>query len=228
MQARVELPLQPWTASEPLPPDYSRMDQLKRPESERKKAPLVSVIIPAYNVAAFISETLGSVLAQTFSDYEIIVINDGSPDTEALEHALEPYRDRIVYLKQENQGAGAARNAGLRVARGEYVAFLDGDDIWLSQLLHEQVALIESEPGFDLVYADAINFGDPFSAGRSSMETNPSSGEVTFEKLLCADCNVVTSAVVARREPIMRIGLFDVTYGERTRHIAANDSSSSC
>jgi len=179
---------------------------------QSSNTPLVSVIVPAFNVAPFIRETLDSVLAQSFADYEVIVINDGSPDTEELEKVLKSYRDQIIYIKQENQGAGAARNAGLRVARGMYVAFLDGDDIWLPDFLAEQIALIKSASGFDLVYADAINFGDPVFTGRTSMETNPSKGQVTFEKLLCGECNIITSAVVARREPIMRVGLFDVNF----------------
>src|SRR5258708_17999800 len=94
----------------------------------RSEGPMVSVIRPAYNVAPFIGEALDSVLAQTFTDYEIIVINDGSPDSEKLEHVLEPYWRGIIYLKQENRGAGAARNAGLKAARGKFVAFLDADD----------------------------------------------------------------------------------------------------
>ncbi len=181
-------------------------------DGESNILPLVSVIIPAYNVAQFITEAVTSVLAQSFVGYEIIVINDGSPDTEELEAALENFRNRIVYLKQENQGAGAARNAGLRVARGRYIAFLDGDDIWLPEFLAEQVSLLQSGGEFDLVYADALNFGDPAFAGRTSMETNPSTGQVTFEKLLCGECNIITSAVVARKEPIMRVGLFDVSF----------------
>src|SRR5437879_5199328 len=80
--------------------------------------PTVSVIIPAYNVANFIVETLDSVLAQTMKDYEIIVVNDGSPDSDQLEECLQPYRDLITYVRQENQGAGSARNAGLRVGCG--------------------------------------------------------------------------------------------------------------
>ena len=76
-------------------------------DGESNILPLVSVIIPAYNVAQFITEAVTSVLAQSFVGYEIIVINDGSPDTEELEAALENFRNRIVYLKQENQGAGA-------------------------------------------------------------------------------------------------------------------------
>src|SRR5712664_587865 len=92
------------------------------------KQPLVSVIIPAYKVAPFINETLNSVFVQTFTDYEVIVINDGSPDTEELEGTLDYYRSRILYIRQDNRGAGAARNAGLRTARGRFIAFLDGDD----------------------------------------------------------------------------------------------------
>src|ERR1035438_6092024 len=77
-------------------------------------APLLSVIIPAYRAAQYIAAALDSVLAQTFKGYEIIVVNDGSPDTEELERALEPYRDRIIYLLQENQGLSGARNNGIR------------------------------------------------------------------------------------------------------------------
>jgi len=178
----------------------------------KPRIPAVSIIIPAYKVAAFMQETLDSVFAQSFTDFEVIVVNDGSPDTVELENAIERYRHTITYVKQANQGAGAARNAGLRVARGRFAAFLDGDDIWLPSFLDEQLKLIQSDGGYDLVYADAANFGDQPSDGRTSMEANPSHGEVTFEKLLCGECNVITSAVVARKDLIMRVGLFDVNF----------------
>ncbi|MGH9875505.1 MAG: glycosyltransferase family 2 protein, partial [Pyrinomonadaceae bacterium] len=171
--------------------------------------PTVSVIVPAYKVARFIRQTLDSVFAQSFTDFEVIVINDGSPDTLQLESEIDHYRDAITYVKQRNQGAGAARNAGLRVARGKYVAFLDGDDVWLPHFLSEQVKLIQSEDSYDLVYADAINFGERDFGNRTNMEANPSYGTVTFEKLLCGECNVVTSTVLARREPILEVGCFD-------------------
>ena len=179
-------------------------------QSDRMPAsPGVSIIIPAYKVAPFMRETLDSVFAQTFTDFEVIVINDGSPDTLQLEEVLEDYRDKIIYLKQANQGAGAARNAGLRVARGEFVAFLDGDDVWLPNFLSEQVRLIQSDGDYDLVYADALNFGEGVPGNRTSMQTNPSHGKVTFERLLCGECNVITSTVLARRQPIMLVGCFD-------------------
>ena len=101
--------------------------------------PRVSIIIPAYNVASYIGETLASVFAQTFTNYEVIVINDGSPDTEELERALEPYFNRISYLKQENLGAGAARNVGLRAAKGEFIAFLDADDLYHPERIKKAV-----------------------------------------------------------------------------------------
>lgn len=180
-------------------------------DTQVKERPVVSVIIPAYNIARFIAEAIDSVLEQTFSDYEIIVINDGSTDTEDLERVLEPYRARIIYLKQENQGAGAARNAGLKISRGKYIAFLDGDDIWYPTHLSDQLALIASGPGYDLVYADAAIFGEVASPWRTSMEGNPSEGEVTFDSLLGGQCSVVTSSVVALREAIVEVGLFDET-----------------
>ncbi|HLA11565.1 MAG TPA: glycosyltransferase family A protein [Pyrinomonadaceae bacterium] len=185
------------------------------PTSPTNEAPLtnarptVSVIIPAYKVAPFIRETLDSVFAQKFNDFEVIVINDDSPDTRELEEAVENYRNAIIYLKQPNRGAGAARNSGLRVARGEFVAFLDGDDVWLPDFLNEQLKLIRSDGSYDLAYADAINFGDGGPDSATNMAYNPSHGDVTFTKLLCGECNIVTSTVLALREPIMRVGGFD-------------------
>ena len=100
-------------------------------------SPLVSIIIPAYNVAPFIVSALESVFAQTVKDFEVIVVNDGSVDSLELETAIAPFRDRIQYLVQENRGPSAARNAGIRRARGEFVAFLDADDSLLPHFLEE-------------------------------------------------------------------------------------------
>lgn len=188
------------------------MKQSNPPTTDALSAvtPAVSVIIPAYNVAPFIRETLDSVLAQSFKDYEVIVINDGSPDTVELERALEPYfGERVVYLKQENLGAAAARNAGLRRARGTYIAFLDADDYWMENYLDEQLAFIRRSGSYDLVYADALLVGDSELSGRTFMEIAPSNGDVTFEKLVRDECNVITSGVVARRQALLDVGLFD-------------------
>jgi glycosyltransferase involved in cell wall biosynthesis len=172
--------------------------------------PSVSVIVTAYKVAPFIAETLDSVFAQTLEGFEVIVVNDGSPDAAELERALAPYTARVVYVVQENRGAGGARNTGLRVSRAPLVAFLDGDDLWEPSYLEAQLKEIEAR-GLDLAYTDALLFGDSPLAGHTYMETAPSEGEVNFLSLIRGDCNVITSGVVARREAVFRAGLFDET-----------------
>ena len=179
------------------------------PAAEPKREPSVSVIVPAYQVAAYVGESMASIFAQTFTDYEVIVVNDGSSDTDRLEQALEPYVDRIRYFRQENRGAAEARNHALRVATGEFVAFLDADDVWLPNYLEEQMAFLRHHPECDLVYADALLFGDPVYEGRTYMEFARSNGKVTFSALLHAECNVITSGVVARRRSVADVGFFD-------------------
>ena len=95
------------------------------------RMPFFSVIVPLYNKEKYIESTLNSILAQAFTDFEVIIVNDGSTDTKELETALKPYLDRIVYGEQENLGASQARNTAICLSKGEYLAFLDGDDIWL-------------------------------------------------------------------------------------------------
>lgn len=111
--------------------------------------PRVSVIIPVYNSALYIAEAIASVLAQTYTDYEIIVINDGSTDD--LATAIAPYLDRIRYVEQPNQGVSAARNRGIYLARGELIAFLDADDIFLPHKLEQQVAVFDTKPQVGIV-----------------------------------------------------------------------------
>jgi len=181
-------------------------------KATRAADPLVSVIIPAYKVAAFINATLSSVLAQTFTNYEVIVINDGSPDTEDLEREIAPYTELITYIRQPNKGAGAARNSGIRVARGEFIAFLDGDDLWLPNFLEQQLSLIGGVGGFDLVYADAVNLQGSQLSRITNMDVNPSNGVVTPESLIAGTCVVITSSVIARRQSILDVGLFDENF----------------
>jgi glycosyltransferase involved in cell wall biosynthesis len=169
--------------------------------------PTVSVVIPAYNTAPFIAETLESVLGQTFTDFEIIVVNDGSPDTAALEAALVPYGDRIHYIVQDNRGLSAARNAGLAVARGSLVAFIDSDDIWEPEYLAHQSEVLIRE-NLAVVYPNATTFGDPLRSGPLFMDTHPSTGPVTLESLVTQQCNVMVS-VLARRDVLVAAGLFD-------------------
>ena len=126
------------------------------PAAQTNPAPKVSVIIPSYKTADLIAACLDSVFAQTYSDFEAIVVNDGSPDTPELEKVLQPYMDRIVYIKQENKRAAGARNNAIRQARGEFVAFLDSDDTWFPNHLASQMQLFAEDSSLDLVYCDGI------------------------------------------------------------------------
>ena len=171
--------------------------------------PAVSVVVPAYNAAAHVGEALSSVFAQTFRGFEVIVVNDGSPDTPELERVLAGFGPRVLYVRQENAGPSAARNAGVRRAAGAFVAFLDADDAWEPDYLAEQLKAFDSDASLDAVYADALIVGETVLAGKTFMQCSPSRGEVTVEALLREDCTVLTSCVVARRDALLRAGLFD-------------------
>lgn len=170
--------------------------------------PLISIIIPAYNVAAYISETIDSALAQTFKDFEIIVVNDGSPDTEDLEKILETYYDRIIYIKQKNGGAASARNTAILESRGSILAFLDGDDVWFPEKLSSQIKVLENSI-FEMIYCNAILFGEPLYESQKFMDKSPSKGEVTPETLLNGNCNVLTSGSIVKKDLVVKCGLFD-------------------
>lgn len=117
-------------------------------------APRVSVVIPTYNHRAFLPESLGSVFTQSFAAYEIIVVNDGSPDDSA--DYLRPLAEagRIRYFEQQNQGQAAARNRGIAEARGEFIALLDDDDRWTPDKLQWQVEALSADADAVLVYGD--------------------------------------------------------------------------
>ncbi len=170
--------------------------------------PRISIVIPAYNVADHICETLDSVKAQKFREYEIIVVNDGSPDTDKLERAIKMRLDDIVYIKQRNAGAAVARNTGIEHARGEIIAFLDGDDIWQPDHLTNQFVFLQRHD-YDMVYCDAALFGHRSAYRKTFMETAPSDGEADFDGLLSLRCNVITSGTMARKTAIVRAGMFE-------------------
>jgi GT2 family glycosyltransferase len=170
--------------------------------------PLVSVVIPAYRCAQFITQALNSVLSQTVMDFEIIVVNDGSPDTADLEAALMPFVEKVRYFKQSTKGPSAARNTGIRNAHGKYVAFLDGDDYWMPEHLAKGIAVLEREPELVLVYCDCILIrnGEPYSRVFS---LGGQSARVTFESLLIQSSTPSTSSVLASREALLAVGGFD-------------------
>lgn len=119
-------------------------------------APFVSIIIPAYNIGKLIKETISSVLVQTFADFELIVVDDGSTDNTA--EVVKFFNDsRIIYHYQNNSGLPAKpRNTGARLAKGEYLAFLDHDDIWLPKKLERQIDVIKNNPKIGLISTNAF------------------------------------------------------------------------
>src|SRR5215813_4822943 len=150
-------------------------------------SPRVSVIIPSYKTAHLIAECLDTVMAQTYRDFDVMVVNDGSPDTPELEKVLGPYMDRIIYIKQQNKRAAGARNTAIRQARGEFLAFLDSDDRWLPDHLASQMAMVDADPSLDLVYANARIFGNP-EREWIFQDRCPSNGKATFDALIVERC----------------------------------------
>ena len=123
---------------------------MKESTQDRAQRPLVSVIIPAYNSAAYLKEAIDSVLAQSLSDYEILVVDDGSTDDTG--GILNGYGAKIRVLRQDHRGVAAARNHGIRETQGEIVAFLDADDLWYPQKLEKQVAVFRSRSDVAMVF----------------------------------------------------------------------------
>lgn len=171
---------------------------------------LVSVVIPAYRAASRIRPTLDSVYGQTYTNFEIVLVNDGSPDTCELEEAILGYDQRLIYIKQDNMGPSGARNTAIHAAHGKYIACLDSDDIYLPEHLAQLVSHIEQH-GLDLVYSDCYYLRGGKHIGRS-FEREPQSLPVTFEKLLTENCCICTSAMLASRQAMIDTGLFDERY----------------
>jgi glycosyltransferase involved in cell wall biosynthesis len=121
------------------------------------KNPKVSVIIPTFNRKGYVCDAIDSVLNQTYRDFEIIVVDDGSTDGTG-ETLREKYGEKIRYYSKENGGCATARNFGIRVARGEYITFLDSDDTFMQDKLETQVGILEKNHDSGLVYSDSFSF----------------------------------------------------------------------
>ena len=169
--------------------------------------PKVSVVIPTYNRADFICDAIESVLAQTYKDYEVIVVDDGSTDN--TREVLKKYGDRIKYIYQENKRQGAARNTGIKNSTGEYIAFLDSDDTWLPHKLEKDVACIESDSKIGLVYSNVVKVYS--STGKPLYEktdTVKPTGDVLEQVVLRCFISPGSNPLV-RKECFMKVGLFN-------------------
>lgn len=172
-------------------------------------SPRVSVVIPAFNAEAYLAETVSSVLAQTFRDCEIVAVNDGS--TDGTRSVLAAFGDRLRVIDQENRGLPGARNRGVAEARGEWVAFLDADDLWLPEKLEKQMALVEADPSYELVYTNRYNIGVVGDLPEVQSDVQPLLAGDVFEDLLTVGNVITVSSSLVRRSTFLALGGFDET-----------------
>lgn len=174
----------------------------KAPESLR--IPRVSVITPTYNRAKFLGMAIDSVLGQTYSDLEHIVIDDGSTDD--TESIIDRYRGdaRLRFARQTNSGQAVARNVGLRMARGEFICFLDSDNLWKLDKLERQVRLMDENPKVDIVYGDLDTIDEEGTIDVSAKQMKRYSGRIT--KQLLIDNFVSFNTAMTRRRCFDEMG----------------------
>jgi len=168
--------------------------------------PLVSVVIPAYNAEAYIAASVDSVLAQSYRDFELIVVDDGSADSTASR--LAAYGDSLRCLRQANGGVSQARNTGVRASRGRLVAFLDADDVWLPEKLGKQMGALRDRSDCRACYT-AVTVADAMLRPMA-VERSPEGGVGALSLLLCG--NVVpgsASSILCERELFVETGGFD-------------------
>lgn len=167
--------------------------------------PKVTVVIPAYNAMRYLPETMETALAQTFTDFEVLVVNDGSTDhtAEWVSQVTDP---RVRIVSQENKGLAGARNTGIAHAKGEYIAYLDADDLWEPTKLEKQVRCLDENPEVGLVYTwTALADQDGKSTGRvisSHAEGNVWQELIEFNMVCCG------STPLIRRSCFDVVGLF--------------------
>ena len=165
----------------------------------------VSIIIPAYNKAEYTRQTVESVLAQTYPGIEIIVVDDGSSDT--TPQVMAGYGTRIRYIRKANGGACSARNEGIRNASGEYVAFIDCDDLYHPEKIERCVDCLENNPFFGFVYT-AASFIDQ-KGNIQGQYDHPRSSEGRITRRLILGNFICNSTVVVRRDVLAKAGFFD-------------------
>ena len=159
---------------------------------------LVSVVIPTHNGQRYIGATLDSVLAQRHRPLEILVVDDGS--TDATAQIVRGYASEVRLIEQDQRGHPAARNTGIRAAGGEFLGFLDHDDLWSPDKLERQMACFERDPALDLVFGHIQNFFTP---------EMPPEGRQRLAVPLRPLPGLLQGAMLARRRSFDRVGLFD-------------------
>lgn len=173
-----------------------------------KNDPLVSIIIPAYNTGKYLLQAVDSAINQTYKNKEIIVIDDGSTDN--TKELLNSYikENKIKYIFQENQGLSAARNTGIKASKGDFIAFLDADDIFLLEKVQKQVNHLNKNSGIDISYCDLYHFFDDEVDKLYKLKYLYHSGEAVFENLLKYHF-IAPLTLMIRKEVFQRVGLFN-------------------
>ncbi|MFH2013294.1 MAG: glycosyltransferase [Pseudomonadota bacterium] len=167
--------------------------------------PKISVIIPTYNRANFIEEAIESVLSQSYKDFELIVVDDGSTDETGK--LVQRYGERIFYIYQNKKGVSHARNTGIKNSSGEYIAFLDSDDKWLPDKLATQMDFFTHNPDALICHTEEIWFRN--NARVNPMKKHRKYSGMIFDKVLPL-CIISPSSVMLRREIFFdKIGFFD-------------------
>ena len=170
----------------------------------------VSVVTPTYNRARFLPDAVSSVLAQTYADLELIIVDDGSVDQ--TRKVLEPFFSdkRVRYFFQENQGQSHARNLALEKAKGDFIAFLDSDDLWARDKIDKQLAVLQENPSVDIVHGDEATI-DQQGAIISLDNMKRYSGRIT--RYLLVDNSVSITTALVRRSCFDEMGGFNTSVG---------------
>ena len=166
----------------------------------------VSVIIPAYNSAKFIREAIESVYSQTYKNLEIIIIDDGSTDD--TKKIAQNYNERIKYFYQKNMGPASARNSGIKKSTGDYIAFLDADDIWEKTKIEKQLSILKKYPKYKFVYCDA-NF---VNSNKITIPNYPRRVEILKGDILLPFINtyfLLLPTIILDSKCISKIGYFN-------------------
>jgi teichuronic acid biosynthesis glycosyltransferase TuaG len=173
-----------------------------------EKNELISIITPAYNAADFIAQTIQSVQAQTYTNWEMLIVDDGS--TDSTEQVIKQFANadaRVKYIYQDNGRQGKARNNAIRQAQGNYLAFLDADDVWVENKLETQLSFIKTQQA-DLIFSDAYYFSDKLTSETSmQIKTTTYQGEQGLKAFLIAN-RIPILTVFCRKELIVNLGGF--------------------
>ena len=180
-----------------------------RSEPDVEAIPLVTVVIPAYTYENYVGETIQSVLDQTYPEIETLVVDDGSTDGTA--EVVKGFGGRVSYIHKENGGLGSARNRGISDARGEFLVFLDADDLLEPDAVDLMVAKLQSLTSDYALVACQFTAIDGEGKEVSVQERAPADGEVTYKSLLLR--NRFCPVVLVRRSVICELGMFDTEFG---------------